>query len=692
MKRVGIDIGGTFTDLVFWDDETQSRVIHKRPSTPQDPAEAGIAGVTELCEKAGIHLADIDLLTHGTTVATNLLLEHKGATVGLITTRGFRDVLHIGRKNRPLNFSHAQDVARQARPLCRRRHRVGVTERVIAPEGEVLVPLDERQVRQTIRQFRDQGEVDALAVCCLFSFLNPSHEQRILEIAAEEWPEVYICASHEVAPLYREYERFSTTALNAYVGPGTARYIERFNAALAGGECRADLGLMTSAGGIISAGEAARLPVSLLLSGPVGALVAGIRVGQEVGHASVITLDVGGTSADIGVAPEGELRMKHLLDTEVGGYDAMVPMCDIGAIGAGGGSIAWIDDGGMFRVGPQSAGADPGPACYGHGGDQPTVTDAMVVLGWYRPETLQASSLSIDPEKARQAIEFHVAQPLGLELDQAAAGIYRVATHNMAEAIRVNSVARGLDPREYALVAYGGAGAAFAVSVARELSIGSVIVPPAAGVGAAGGLLSTDMRYHRQATMWQRLDTADLGKVQKVADQLQASVRKRLERDGFQDADATVDLLADCRYPGQGYELTVKAPTGKIDSDWCAELTRRFHDTHRQAYHRAFEDKPVMAINLAAVGTGHIAATESPGWVATRPASFDTAEARFPAGANVVPASTQFLHRDTLSAGDCIEGPAIVEQSDTTTVLPPGARLQVHPLGHLLIETETSSS
>lgn len=694
MKRVGIDIGGTFTDLVYWDDASGARVIHKRPSTPKDPARAGVLGVGELCKKAGVRLSEIDLLVHGTTVATNTLLEHKGARVGVITTNGFRDVLHIGRKNRPLNFSHTQDVPRQSRPLALRRHRIGVTERIGAPDGRVLMPLDEKEARRAVCQLRDGGEVDAVAVCCLFAFLNPAHEQRILEIVREEWPEVYACASHQVAPLYREYERFSTTALNAYVGPGTAHYIDRFSAALANDGCKADLGLMTSAGGIISAGEASRHPVSLLLSGPVGALVAGIQAGQETGHENVITLDVGGTSADIGVAPEGELRMKHLLDTQVGGYDAMVPMCDIATIGAGGGSIAWIDAGGMFRVGPHSAGADPGPACYGHGGRHPTVTDAMVVLGWYRASALEASGLHIQPALAEEAIRRVVAEPLGLDLLQAAAGIYRVAVHNMAEAIRLNSVARGLDPREFALLAYGGAGAAFAVPVARELSIGTVIIPPAAGVGAAGGLLATDMQYHRQATLWQRLDRADLDRTRQIAGQLRANVEQRLARDGFDAATSSITFTADCRYQGQGYELRVTAPDGEIDQAWCQELAHRFHEAHRRAYHRAFEDKPVMAINLGAVGIGHVPPAVAKPWDAPNPEAADgmTGETAFPSGADVERHETRFIERSALSAGATLAGPAVIEQSDTTTVAPPGSKVRVHELGHLLIDTGTKEA
>ncbi len=687
VKRLSIDIGGTFTDLLYWDETSGTQCLHTRPTTPEDPSEGGIRGILELCHKAGVAPSEIGVILHGTTIATNALVEHSGACVGMITTHGFRDILHIGRKNRPLNFSHAQDVPRQTRPLVARRYRIGVPERIRAPDGAIEVPLDESAVRAAVLQLRASGEVEAIAVGCLFAFMNPAHEQRILEIVREEWPDVFACASHEVMPLYREYERFSTTALNAYLGPLTSRYIKRFSDALARIGYAGQMSLMTSAGGLVSADDGASAPVSLLLSGPVGALTAGIETGRNLGQRNVITLDVGGTSADIGIAPDGELRMKHLLDTQVNGYDVMMPMCDIDTIGAGGGSIAWIDEGGMFRVGPQSAGASPGPACYGQGGSEATVTDAIVALGWYRPAALRASGLEIDRQAALDVLDQRIAQPLGLGVTEAAAGIVRVAVHNMVEAIRLNSVARGLDPREFCLVAYGGAGAAFAAAVAQELSIPEVIVPPSAGVGAARGLLATDLRYQRQATFWQCLRSAALADITATAERLRTELEQRLIRHA-KDTDAIlIHYEVDCRYEGQGYELRVRAPDRPIDAQWCEEVIMRFHQLHRRLYHRNFPDRKVMAVNLSATG---MIPTPSPGEAPRRVSEYANEESHFaraffPEGNQTIEKQTQFLHRDALPAGTVIEGPAVVEQNDTTTVAPPGTTLNVLEDGHLRI-------
>jgi len=689
LKRIGIDIGGTFTDLVFWDDASQRRVIHKRASTPDDPARAGIEGVLELCAKAGASLAEIDLILHGTTVATNILLERNGAKVGLITNAGFRDILHIGRKNRPCNFAHNQVVTRQHYPLVARQYRVGVAGRIEAPSGKEIEALDVAAVEQTVQAWRDRGEITAIAVCCLHAYLNPVHEQHIVAEINRLWPEVFVSASHDIVPLYREYERMSTTALNAYVGPGTSRYLQRFSKALSTEGYAAELCLMTSAGGVVGVDEASRRPVSLLLSGPVGALIAGVQAGIETKTDHVITLDVGGTSADIGVAPAGQVRMRALLDTQIGGYDAMVPMCDIDTIGAGGGSIAWIDEGGAFRVGPQSAGADPGPACYNRGGSQPTVTDALVVLGWYRADALRNSGLDIDPELAVAAIEQHIATPLGLTVYQAAAGIYQLAVHSMVESVRVNSVARGLDPREFALVAYGGAGAAFAVAVAQELSMPKVIVPPAAGVGAAGGLLATDMKYTRQATLWQPLSSADQPRIQAVADELAATAVAPLHKDGFGSEDIVISYSADCRYVGQGYELQVPVSANFGDPDWCQGVADAFHGAHQRAHHRAFPDSPVMLVNLGVTATGRIRAPASAPLSASGGCSDSQQQpARFRVAGQLDCVATQFVARGQLAPGTRMTGPVVIEQDDTTTVVPPGYSVVVHPLGHLQIELQ----
>jgi N-methylhydantoinase A/oxoprolinase/acetone carboxylase beta subunit len=691
VKRIGIDIGGTFTDLVYVDDATGQRQILKCPSTPDDPSRAGIEGVEALCRQAGVKLADVDLLVHGTTVATNILLERNGAKVGLITTRGFRDVLHIGRKNRPLNFSHRPFISRQQAPLVPRRYRHTVRERLLAPDGRVETPLVEDDVHAAIAALKEEGDIEAVAICCLFSFLNPDHERRITELVKTAWPEVFVCASHEVVPLYREYERFSTTALNAAVGPKTARYIDKFGQDLKARGLRSSLALMTSAGGMISAAEAASRPVSLLLSGPVGALVAGIEAGRLVGADSVITLDVGGTSADIGVAPGGRMRLRHLLDTQIGDYDAMVPMADIATIGAGGGSIARVDEAGMFHVGPRSAGAVPGPACYGRGGTLPTVTDALVLLGWYRPEALRASGLDVQPELATRAIGEHLATTLDLAPENAAAGTCRVLVHNMAEAIRVNSVARGLDPRDFALVAYGGAGAAFAVAVARELSMDTVIVPPAAGVGAATGLLATQWSYDRQATLWGSARTMPADRIQEEYSRLSSEAANRLALEGFERKEIELAMTADCRYRGQGYELRVPVPSPPVDDAWRERLAASFHDAHRQAYGRDFPEREVQIVNVAVTAIGRVPEPATP-LVAAQTGDIPVSDSRdcwFEDADGVHALATRFIPREQLGADAEIAGPAIIEQRDTTTVLPPGAHCRVGPRGHLIIQTHT---
>ncbi len=353
MKRIGVDVGGTFTDLILVDEESGRITVDKVPSTPDDPARGVIEGVTRLCERAGVRIDEVDNLLHGTTVATNIALTHTGAEVGMLTTEGFRDILHIARHKRPLNFSLQQDLPWQVRPLVKRRHRLTVKERVTVPAGEVLVPLDEDEVRAQVRALRDAG-VDAIAVCLLHSYLNPAHESRIAEIVREEHPRAYLSVSNEVLPLYREYERFSTVALNAYVGPKVSTYLERLAGAMRSAGFRHGVQLMQSSGGMATVESAAKRPVNLLMSGPVAGLIGGIWAGRMAGYPSVVTLDIGGTSADIGVAYEGQMRMRHLLDTKVGDYQAMVPMVDIDTIGAGGGSICHVTKAALLQVGPDS--------------------------------------------------------------------------------------------------------------------------------------------------------------------------------------------------------------------------------------------------------------------------------------------------------------------------------------------------
>ncbi len=452
MKRVGVDVGGTFTDLVLWDDGNGDRFVHKVPSTA-DPADAVIGGLDELCALAGISPDQVDLLLHGTTVATNIVIERTGARTAMITTEGFRDILHIARKKRPLTFSSYQDVPWQASPLVTRADRLTVPERTATRDGSIAVPLDEDALLRALAVLAGRG-VQSVAICFLGSFANPHHEQRAAELAAAVLPGRYLCASSAVVPLYREYERFNTCVVNAYVGPKTASYLESLTTALAGRGLRGGLRLMTSSGGVVDSATGQRLPVQLLMSGQAAGLLAGRNAGSSAGLGQVITLDVGGTSTDVGVAPAGPLRMKHLLDTSVHDQAVMVPMVDVETIGAGGGSIAAVTEG-ILSVGPRSAGATPGPACYGRGGRQATATDAATVLGWIRPDAFFGGRLALNVEAARAAVRDCVAEPLGLSVDEAALGILTVLTHNMASSIRLLSERKGLDPRSFTLVASG---------------------------------------------------------------------------------------------------------------------------------------------------------------------------------------------------------------------------------------------
>jgi N-methylhydantoinase A/oxoprolinase/acetone carboxylase beta subunit len=404
MKRIGVDVGGTFTDLILVDEEAGRITVDKVPSTPDDPARGVVEGVSGLCTKAGVALAEVDNLLHGTTVATNIVLTHSGAEVGMLTTHGFRDILHIGRHKKPYNFSLQQELPWQSRPLVKRRNRLTVHERVTVPNGDILVPLDEDEVRERVRQLRDAG-VEAVSVCLLHSYLKPEHERRIKEIVLEEFPDAFLSVSHEVLPLYREFERFSTVCLNAYIGPKVSRYVARFDEALSAAGYEREVQLMQSSGGMATIESATQRPVNLLMSGPVAGLIGGIWAGRMAGFEDVVTLDMGGTSADIGVAAGGQLRMRHLLDTKVGDYQAMVPMVDIDTIGAGGGSIAYVDPGGVFRVGPQSAGADPGPACYGRGGVEPTSarTGDSSAAAWSSMQTSRTRRWRRSPARSASA-------------------------------------------------------------------------------------------------------------------------------------------------------------------------------------------------------------------------------------------------------------------------------------------------
>jgi 5-oxoprolinase (ATP-hydrolysing)/N-methylhydantoinase A len=676
MKRLGVDVGGTFTDLIYVDDEAGRVLVHKIPTTPEDPSVGTVRGVEELCALAEVTPAALDQVFHGTTIATNIVLEHDGARVGLITTEGYRDILHIARHKKPFNFSNYQELPWQRYPIVRRRFRLTVPER-IGTDGSVLVPLDEERARAQVRRLKEAG-VEAVAVCFLFSFQNPAHEARVAAIAREEFPEAFISVSSEVLPQYREYERFSTVCLNAFIGPRVSNYVRRLEEALRGMNVRTGVHLMTSASGVATAAGAVARPVNLLMSGPVAGVVGGIWAGRQAGYENVITLDVGGTSADIGLAQEGRLRMKHLLDTRVGPYQAMIPMVDVDTIGAGGGSIAYVDPGGIFRVGPRSAGADPGPAAYGRGGVEPTATDAMVNLGWLLPETFLGGGMQLRADLARKAFEEGPARALGMTVEEASMGAIQILTHSMVQSIEENSVRKGYDPRDFALVAEGGAGPLFAAQIALEVGTPWVLVPGFPGVTAALGLLATDMVYEYGATVYQRLSRLDAAGLESSFAALEEQARAQLAADGVPPDRIVLQRVADCRYLGQGYELRVDCGAGPIDEGWVGKLRGDFDDIHEREYSRRFEEADVEIPNASGL---------EPGSGSPDAALRHEGDAWFRVGGRLAAVPTRFYDRTALTPGNVLVGPAIVNQYDSTTAIPPEISAHVDRFGNIVIAT-----
>lgn len=688
MKRIGVDVGGTFTDLYYCDDATGDVAIEKVLSTPADPSEGVLQGLRGLREKTGVALSAVDQFVHGTTVATNIALTHTGADVGLITTEGFRDILHIARHKKPYNFSIQQEVPWQSYPLVKRRNRLTIRERITAPDGAVLTAADDDEVRARVRQLRSKG-VESIAVCLLHSYLNPAHEQRVGQIVREEYPECYLSLSSDVVPLYREFERFSTTALNAFIGPAVARYVANLATSVKALGYQHDILLMQSSGGMTPIDAVANHPVNLLMSGPVAGLVGGIWTGKASDAQNVVTLDIGGTSADIGVAPGGALRMRHLLDTKVGDYQAMIPMVDIDTIGAGGGSIAFVDDGGIFRVGPQSAGADPGPACYGRGGNAPTSTDAQLLLGRLRSSrSLAGGEMKLDPGLARKAMK-PVADQLELSVEEAALGALQIQKFGMCQSIELNSVRRGYDPREFTLVAGGGAGPLFACEIAQELEIPNVLVPAHPGIIAATGLLATDEKHEFVTTCRYSCASVDTATLQQRYDELVARAHTQLDAERVPQNRRVLQRLADCRYEGQGYEVRFEVPPGPINDAWVEELVERFHQAHETEFGHRFATGGVDIINIRVTAVGQIddlpAPTVDGGVDDLDSALLSTHEVIFDQAGQPQAQPTPFYDRGKLVAGQQLVGPCVLEQYDSTAVVPPGFAATIDAHGNVLI-------
>ena len=673
MQLIGVDVGGTFTDLIFTDTDRDVTLIHKVPTTPDDPSVGAISGLRELCARHGLDPAAIDHVFHGTTIATNAVLEHDGATTGMITNRGYRDILHIGRHQRPQNYSIMQDIPWQDRPLVRRRDRATVRERLAPPRGEVLEPLDEDAVRDAARAFRARG-IEAICVCFLFSYIDPRHEERAREIVLEEYPGAFVTTSAAVSPQFREFERFTTAAMNAFVGPKVRNYVQNFDAGLRQAKCRADLHIMGSNGGIATAATIAERPVLTLLSGPAAGVLGGRWAASPGEDERLITFDVGGTSADIGTVVDGRVSEATARDTWIGGYPVLVPMLDIATIGAGGGSIAHVDRGGAYRVGPQSAGSRPGPAAYGLGGDRPTVTDANLVLGRLDPANFLGGEMTLDVDAAQRVIG-RLAEQVGLGEPEAAEGVVTILNSNMANAIRAQTIQRGLDPRGFSLVALGGAGPLHAAEVAAMLDIPKVIVPPHPGITSAAGLLTTDLKYDAVKTAFQTSASVDAAALNAGFAWLQDTLVAQFAADGFERGRIDLIRAGDLRYVGQGYELRVAFPDGPIDQTALAGVWQAFERQHRTEYGHVFADSPIEIVNIRLTGTATMPKIGRPPPLGA--GALDAAELRvgscsFRVDGSLARFDTPYYRRDAIPADCPIEGPAVVVQRDTTTVVPPG--------------------
>jgi N-methylhydantoinase A len=682
MRALGIDVGGTFTDFVLFDAETkESRVL--KLSSGIDTAATIIQGLGEITAQAGITPAEVDLLIHGTTVATNALLEYDGAEAGMITTGGFRDVTHIGRHQRPQNYSIQQDIPWQVRPLVKRRHRHAVAERLIPPRGEVLIELDREEVRRAAETMKEAG-VEAVSVCFLFSYLNPEHELEAADIVREVMPDAYVCTSHEVVPQFREFERFTTTAINAFVGPKVKRYIQKLDGEIRAAGVGSALHVMQSNGGTASAEVASERPVTLLLSGPVGGVMGGIWSAERE-QRYLATLDVGGTSADIGIVTEDGLVEARSRDTWIAGYPVMVPMIDIETIGAGGGSIAYVDRAGALHVGPRSAGSQPGPAAYQRGGTEPTVTDANVVLGRL-PQSL-AGGLELSRELAEKAVA-SVGEQIGLSTQETAAGIIRIVNENMAAALRTKTIERGLDPRDFLLCGFGGGGPAQAAELAAILDIPQVLIPPNPGVTSAAGLLTSDLRYDVSQSYLMPLHAVEPADLQARFERQEEQLRERLRGDGRPDDEIRVDWAADLRYQGQSYELKIAMPGKDLGADTAQQLGGAFHQGHQKEFGHHFPEYDIELVNLRLTGIGelpHLAHAEVSGKTLdeARVARIDVGFSD--AAGRVETFETDVYDRTLMPVDEEIPGPAIVVQLDSTTLVPPHCTVRRDPIDNLLI-------
>ncbi|MBI5877895.1 MAG: hydantoinase/oxoprolinase family protein [Chloroflexi bacterium] len=693
--RLGIDIGGTFTDAMLINEETGEIRIGKVSSTPRDPSLGFLEASARILREAAVSPGDVRYVVHGTTVATNAIIEGKLASTGFITTEGFRDLLEIQRQIRPSLYDLQFE---KPRPLVPRYLCFGVPER-LDWQGNALKPLDTTAARQVALQLKAEG-VEAVAVCLLHAYINPAHERQIGAILAEVFPEAIVSLSSDVAPEIREYYRASTTVINAGIRPIVARYLQSIEERLRAMGLSAELLIMQSSGGVFTFAAAREKPVFMVESGPAAGVIAATHLGDTLGFRNILSFDMGGTTAKAGLVEDG--RPKVTKEYEVGaaaqsgsgrargsGYPIRTPVIDLVEIGAGGGSIAWVDSGGALRVGPQSAGADPGPVCYGQGGTEPTITDANLVLGRLNPDYFLGGEIKLDVERARAAIKEKVADRLDMDPIEAAYGIVEIANAAMVNALRLVSVQRGHDPRDFVLIAFGGGGPAHANRLAQTMEVPTTCVPMSPGIFSALGLLVTDLKHDYAATFIQRADRIDAPAIARVFARMEAEGRAELAREGIRPADMAFAHMIDMRYVGQSFELTIPlaaGDAGELNAERVAGLLALFHAEHERAYGHASPGEPVEFVNLRLTAIGRIGKPR----LRAVGAADGAAHAK---GARSVYfaerggfSDVPLYDRYALRAGHVVAGPAIIEEFDSTTAVHPGYAAKVDEYGNLLLQ------
>lgn len=678
---IGVDVGGTFTDFFASCDETGTFHVGKTPSTPANPAQAILTGLVALCERFEIPLDQIGRLSHGTTVGTNALIQRTGSPVALITTKGFGDLLEIGRQTRPHMYDLQKD---HPAPLVEREHRIELSERIGAA-GEVVKSPDDEEIAAAVDAAIASGAA-ACAIGFLFAFRNPQHERRVAAALRERTAEMAISISSEVQPEFREYERLSTTVLNAYLQPVLGEYLQTLEQGVADRAPGATLGINQSSGGLMSPRRAREFPVRTALSGPAAGAVGAAHAARQTGRCNVITLDMGGTSADVALIRDYKVDLSF--DRDVAGFPIRMPCVDVETVGAGGGSIAWFDRDGLLKVGPISAGADPGPACYGRGGDQPTVTDANLLLGRLSSRGLLDGDMGLDRSLSSAAYQ-PLADRLGFTVERTAHGVLGIVVANMVRTIRTISVERGHDPRDFVLMPFGGAGPLHARDVAVSLGIAELLVPAAPGIVCAQGLLVSDLKEDFVVSNRFRLDDAGLEQLRQALDGLQKKAVQWFDTEKAPESGRHLELVVDARYVGQNFELAVPVAGARAlaphDLPDLKQMTERFSAAHETAYGYASADDPIEIVNVRLSASARLHTQEDrtdPHEAPPAPQPRDRREVYFDAEQ---PVQANVYSRADLRPGHRINGPAIIEQLDTTTPLYDGDRAEVTADGHLII-------